>query len=170
MSETFANLDDDPRRLAVGLWVRRGVLALLAVVVLAALLNRFGQRPMESTARVPAATVRLTAPETVRGGLFFQSRLDIRAVSAIDHPRLVLEDGWLEGMQVNSIEPDPSQQASRNGTVVLEYDPVQAGQRLVVWLQFQANPASSGRRSYYLELDDGSVALARIDRTITVFP
>jgi hypothetical protein len=170
MPGTFANLDDDPRRLAVGLWVRRAVLALLGVVVLAALLNRFGQRPAESTARVPVATVRLTAPETVRGGLFFQSRLDVRAAAAIDHPRLVLENGWLEGMQVNSIEPAPVGETTRDGRVVLSYDALQRGDVMRVWLQFEVNPTNVGRRSYAVALDDAERTIARVDRTITVLP
>ena len=108
MTGTFAKLDTDPRPVAVGLWVRRAVMALLAVVVVAALANRFGQRATKSTARVPAATMRVTSPETVRGGLFFQSLLEVRAARAIDHPRFVLDRGWVEGMPVNSIER-PSQ-------------------------------------------------------------
>jgi hypothetical protein len=171
MSEfPFADLAARHPGVMVGLWARRVLMALLALISLAALLNVFGQRTSDDTATVPAARLKLSAPTKVRGGLLFQSRVEIRALRTIGKPRLVLADGWLEGMQVGSIEPDPSQQASRNGRVVLEYDPVQAGQRLVVWLQFQANPASSGRRSYDLELDDGPVALARINRKITIFP
>jgi hypothetical protein len=170
MSRTFANLEDDPRHLAAGLWVRRALLALLAIVVLAALLNRFGQRPAESTARVPAATMRLTAPKTVRGGLFFQSRLDVRAAAAIDHPRLVLENGWLEGMQVNSIEPAPVGETTRDGRVVLSYDALEPGDVMRVWLQFEVNPTNVGRRSYAIALDDAERPIARLDHTITVLP
>jgi uncharacterized membrane protein YcaP (DUF421 family) len=38
-----------------------------------------------------------------------------RALRAIDHPRLVLDQGWLEGMQFSSAEPAP---------VTLEGEPV----------------------------------------------
>jgi hypothetical protein len=153
-----------------GLWARRTLMALFAAVAVAALLDVFGQATSDSTAAGPAAQLRLRAPERVRGGLLFQSRVEIHALRTIGKPRLVLADGWLEGMQINSISPDPTQQASRNGRVVLEWDPVRARQRLIVWLQFQADPASAGRRRYDLVLDDGPVALARISRTITVLP
>ncbi|MGG7378411.1 hypothetical protein ACQ7B2_06505, partial [Escherichia coli] len=79
MSDFFAKLEREPSGVRVGLWVRRGILTVLGVVVLLALLNGYGQRPADSVARVPAATMRLSAPERVRGGLFFQSRLDITA-------------------------------------------------------------------------------------------
>jgi hypothetical protein len=70
----------------------------------------------------------LRAPALEEGHtLFFQSRLDIRA-APIDHPRIVLAPGWVEGMQVNSIEPAPVGEASRGGRVVLSYDALEAGE------------------------------------------
>jgi hypothetical protein len=170
MADTYANLTQEPRGSVSGLWVRRAVLALLGLVVLAAVLNRFGQRPAETTARAAAATVTLSAPERVRGGLFFQSRLDIRAARAIDHPRIVLDAGWVEGMQVNSIEPAPVGEASRDGRVVLSYDALEAGDLLRVWLQFEVNPTNVGRRSYGVELDDSERPVARLARSITALP
>jgi hypothetical protein len=170
MSQTFADLEDNPRDITVGLWARRAVLTLLGLLVLAALANRIGQRPADHVVRTPAATMRLTAPKRVRGGLFFQSRVDIRAGQAIDHPRLVLDRGWVEGMQVNSIEPAPVGEASRNGRVVLSYDALQAGDVLVVWLQFEVNPTNVGRRPYGIALNDAEQPVARLDRNITVLP
>jgi hypothetical protein len=114
--------------------------------------------------------MRLSAPETVRGGLFFQSRLDVRATRAIDHPRVVLAPGWLEGMQVNSIEPAPVGEASRNGRVVLSYDALEPGDVLRVWFQFEVNPTNVGHRSYAIELDDSERPIARLTPSITVLP
>ena len=77
----------------------------------------------------------------------------------IAHPRLVLDEGWVEGMQFNSIEPAPVSEASRDGRVVLSYD--------------RSRPATScrldavrgqpdQRRSppYGLELDDAEQPVA----------
>jgi hypothetical protein len=170
MSDAFADLERDSRGIAVGLWTRRAVVTLLGVVVAAALLNRFGQKPTDSAARAPQATMTLTAPAAVRGGLFFQSRLDVRAAQAIDHPRIVLADGWLEGMQVNSIEPAPVGEASRDGRVVLSYDALKPGDHLRIWFQFEVNPTNVGHRSYAVELDDAERPVTRIAREITVLP
>jgi hypothetical protein len=170
MSDTFATLDREPSGIIAGLWVRRAILTGLGLLVLVALLNQYGQRPSTSVARVPAATVRLSAPEHIRGGLFFQSRLEIRAAQAIDHPRIVLANGWVEGMQVNSIEPAPVGEASRHGRVVLSYDALKPGDLLRVWLQFEVNPTNVGRRSYAVELDDAERPVARLAPTITVLP
>jgi hypothetical protein len=160
----------DPRGLTVGLWARRVVMAVFAAIAALGLLNVFGQGTTQTVARTPAAVVRVTAPPAVRGGLFFQSRVEIRAVRALEHPRLVLDEGWVEGMQFNSTEPAPVSEASRDGRVVLSYDRVDAGERLVVWMQFEVDPTSVGHRSYGLELDDADTKVAAIHRTITVFP
>src|SRR5690242_1012942 len=119
VSELFSRISD--RGLALGLWTRRAFVALFVLVGLLALLNVFGQRASSSQALAPAARMTLRAPETVRGGLLFQSRIDIRALRPIQNPRLVFDDGWLEEMQVNSIEPAPQSESSRNGRLVLSY-------------------------------------------------
>ena len=160
----------DPRGELVGRWARRAVLTIFAAIAVRGLLDVFGQGTTQTAATTPAAVLRLTAPSAVRGGLFFQSRVEIRASRAIAHPRLVLDEGWVEGMQFNSTEPAPVSEASRDGRVVLSYDGLDAGRRLVVWMQFEVNPTNVGHRSYGLELDDADTKIAAIDRHITVFP
>src|SRR3954468_16938017 len=98
MSEFFAGLSPDLRSTSVGLWVRRAVLSLFAVIVVLALLDVFGQGTSDSVAPGPAATVRVVAPDTLRGGLLFQTRVEIRVLRDIELPRIVLDRGWLEGM------------------------------------------------------------------------
>jgi hypothetical protein len=160
----------EPRSEIVGLWARRAVLVIFAIVSVLGLLDVFGQGTTQTVASTPAAVLRVIAPKAVRGGLFFQSRVEIRAVRAIAHPRLVLDEGWVEGMQFNSTEPAPVSEASRDGRVVLSYDGIDAGERLVVWMQFEVNPTSAGHRPYGLELDDAESPVAAVHRSITVFP
>jgi hypothetical protein len=168
--DLFSYVPEDNHRLGVGLWTRRLVTALFALTAAAALRGLFGQRARDSIAAGPAARVHLAAPETVRGGLFFQSRLEIRALTAIEHPRLVLADGWFEGMQVNSIEPAAESETSRDGRVVLSYGALEPGDVLRVWLQFQVEPTTVGTRDYSVELDDEDRLLVRVPRTIRVLP
>jgi hypothetical protein len=172
VTRLFADVaaDPDPRGQVIGLWTRRAVMTMFAVIALLGLLDVFGQGTTQTTASTPAAVLRLDAPEAVRGGLFFQSRVEIRAARTIEHPRLVLDEGWVEGMQVNSIEPNPVSEASRDGRVVLSYDAIDAGERLVVWLQFEANPTNTGHRPYGLELDDGETKVAALHRELRIFP
>lgn len=94
------------RGVVVGLWVRRAFIALFAAFALLGLLNVFGQRTSPSTAQAAGATLRVTAPRTVRGGLFFQSRVEIRARRALEHPRLVLDELGAEARlaQIGSLD------------------------------------------------------------------
>jgi hypothetical protein len=168
--DLFRDVPEDNHRLGVGLWTRRALVALFTLTAAAALWGVLGQRARESRASGPAATLRLSAPTTVRGGLLFQSRIEIRALTAIEHPRLVLDDGWLEGMQLNTLEPAPESESSRDGRLVLSYGALEPGDLLRVWLHFQVEPTLIGSRPYDVELDDENRPLARIARTITVLP
>jgi hypothetical protein len=151
-------------------WIRRAGLLVLVAIVTLALLNRFGQQPSSTASAGPGASMRLSAPKTIRGGLMWQARLTIDARQALQHPRIVLDPGWLEQMQVNTIEPNPVQESSRHGPVVLSYDQLAAGDRLVVWLQFQANPTAFGRHRLGVELDDADQRVAALHPTLTVLP
>ena len=166
----FSELEIDRAGQDRGLWARRAVIALFCVIAVLALTDRFGQRASESQAASPAARMTL-APETVRGGLFFQSRVEIRALRAIAAPRLVLDHGWVEGMQVNSIEPAPASEASRDGRARAQLRRARRPATVLrVWLQFEVDPTNVGRRPYGIELDDEHAPLARVARTITVLP
>ena len=172
MTRLFSDLAaaPEPRGAKIGLWGRRAVIAAFAAFAVLGLFDVFGQGATATTARTPAAIVRVTAPSAVRGGLFVQSRVEIRALRTLQHPRLVLDEGWVEGMQFNSTEPAPVSEASRDGRVVLSYDRIDAGERLVVWMQFEVNPTNVGHRPYGLELDDADTQVAAVHRWMTVFP
>src|SRR5262245_48135163 len=94
-------------------WARRALLALLVAALVAALLGAVGQRSSTSRATTPAARLEVRMPEIVRGGLLFQSRIEVTALREITHPRLVLDEGFREGLQINTISPGPATETSR---------------------------------------------------------
>jgi hypothetical protein len=73
-------------------------------------------------------------------------------------------------MSVNSIEPTPSNQTTQNGSVVLSYGKLPAGQTLVTWIYFQVNPTNVGKRREDVVLEDGNTPIARVHRSMTIFP
>jgi hypothetical protein len=172
MTDLFRRIADQPesRALTQGLWIRRAVMALLGVVVILALLDTFGQRGSTSRAESPAATLKLGMPSAVRGGLFFQAKVQIAAHTDVQHPRLVLGSGWTEGLQVNTIEPAAQTESSRDGRLVLAYEQLSAGDTATIWFQFQVVPTQTGRRDFTIELDDAEQPLTRVVRHLTVFP
>jgi hypothetical protein len=152
-------------------WARRVVMTLLAAVSVLALANVFGQDPHTSAARSGAATLEVHAPTALRGGLFYQGRIEVTAYRRIDHPRLVLGPGWTEQMQINTIEPAPTSETSDARSLRLEYDRLSPGQHLTVWLQLEVNPAnSSGRLDQSVTLLDGTRSVAGVRRRLTVWP
>jgi hypothetical protein len=151
-------------------WVRgAGLLVLLALVV-AALLNLFGQRTTSSTADGPGASLEVNAPKRARGGVIFQARFEVRAAREVRQPLIVLDRGWFDGLTQNTSQPAPAEERTDNGRVVLEYDTIPAGRRLSVWLQYQVNPTHVGRTDQDVELWDGTSRVAHVDHSLTVFP
>ena len=96
-------------------------MGVFTAVAALALWGFIGQRDSRSVAEAGGVRMVLEAPEKVRGGLYFQSTVEITTQAAIESPRLVLDEGWFEGMQVNSIEPAAESEVSRDGRVVLTY-------------------------------------------------
>lgn len=173
MADLPEHLDSARHRDAAGraeIVARRVVFALLTALAIAALLTAFGQSPQHSVAAGERAELDVSAPSRLRGGLFFQGRFTIEARGAVENATLVLAQGWLESMHINTIEPAPTEEASRDGSLALSFGPLAAGDRFVVYMQFQVNPTNVGRRSADVELYDGDELLVRTDRAITVFP
>lgn len=152
------------------LWVRRGLLGLLALFILAALLNVFGQQPTTYRASAPEATLEVSVPHAIRGGLLWQSRFTVTATEELKHATLVLGEGWLENNTVNTIEPAPLGEGSRNGSLTLDLGHIPKGQRHVLYMQFQTNPTNVGRHRADVQLEDGERLLLSLHRTLTVLP
>ena len=174
MAELPGRLSAEHDRDLVGrdrdVWVRRLLLGLLAAFAVAALLNVFGQRTATTSVHGAAASLSVNAPERLRGGLIFQGRFDIQAEQAIEHPKLVLSSGWLEAMTLNTTEPEPLDESSRDGGLELAFGPLAAGDGLTVRTEWQVNPTTVGSRTQDVALYDGKRELASVDRSMTVFP
>ena len=62
---------------AIERWVRRIVLAVLLGLIVVALANVFGQRPSTDEVVASAATLQVTGPHAIRGGLLYEAGLEI---------------------------------------------------------------------------------------------
>ncbi len=151
-------------------WIRRALLLGVAVLPLLALANVFGQRPATSRAASTAAVLSVYSPDRVRGGLLYTARFHVTARRELRKALLVLDPGWVEGMQVNSVNPQPVDEGSRDGRIVLDLGHIAAGHSVITFIEFQVNPTNLGRRSQNVELDDGNRVLFVVHRTITVLP
>jgi hypothetical protein len=71
---------------------------------------------------------------------------------------------------MNTIEPSPIAEGSRDGNLLLTLGHVPAGQVYRLFMQLQVNPTNVGRRAADVTLYDGATTLVHLDRTITVYP
>jgi hypothetical protein len=149
---------------------RRAGIGLLTLFLLAGAVNLFGQRPQSSRATVGAASLKVYAPKRVRGGLYFEARFTIDAHEDLEKATLVLDSGWLEGITINTIEPSPVGEASRDGKLALELGHIPARETYLLFLQLQVNPTNVGHRDQNVALYDGDTRLVTVNRTVTIFP
>jgi hypothetical protein len=152
------------------IWYRRSAIIVLSLFLLLGLLNVFGQRPHIRTVAHPRATLDLYTTDHLRGGLLYEARFTITAHKDVKDAFLQLSPGWSEGQTMNTIEPSPIGESSRNGDLVFELGHIPAGEKYRFWIQFQVNPTNVGRRTADVTLYDGGTKLAHIERTITVYP
>jgi hypothetical protein len=151
-------------------WIRWVFVGALGGLALVALLGVFGQRPKSVAAVTPDAILRVRAPDAIRGGLLFQGRFEVAATNPIRRPVLILGAGWLDNLTINTIVPEPIRATSVEKGLALEYAPMPAGRMLTVYLQFQVDPTTVGRRRQDVVLRDGRRELTAVRRTVTVFP
>lgn len=150
--------------------MRRVAVGAIASFLALGLLNLFGQRPSTTTAESDAARLEVFAPERVRGGLYYEARFRIDALRELEEATLVLDSGWAEGITINTVEPSPLGEASRDGSLAFELGRIPAGQKHLFFLHLQVNPTNVGHRPQNVRLYDGDELLSTIDRTITIFP
>jgi hypothetical protein len=152
-------------------WVRRGLMGLVAVIPIVALFNVFGQRPDSKTLVSPVASLKVYAPSKLRGGVFFEARFHITARQDIKDAFLVLGTGWAEGMSINTIEPSPTNETSDNGKLSFELGKIPAGQSYIQYMQFQVNATNVAfGRPQTVELRDGKTTLLSYKRRVWVYP
>jgi hypothetical protein len=151
-------------------WIRRALLGLLAVLLVLALLNQFGQRPTTSSASSAQAKLQVYATERARSGVVYAARFRIDAIRALDDATLVLWPGWAEQYTVNGLAPQPLTEGSDDGKLIFTFGHVPAGRHLTFWLSLQVNPTNLGHRTQRVQLYDGKRLLATVNRSITIFP
>jgi hypothetical protein len=152
-------------------WFRRGLLLLVSLIPVLALFNVFGQRPGTATARTASARVEVYAPTRLRGGLLYEGRIRVTAVRELKKATLVLDPGWAEGMSMNTIEPSPLSEGSRDGQLLFGLGHIPVGHSWLLFMQFQVNPTNvAWRRQANVALFDGGTHILTIKRKVTVYP
>lgn len=151
--------------------VRYALLAPIAALVVLGLFGVFGQRPEKLYAESARAKLEVYAPPALRGGLLYQGRFTIYARKALKNAQLELSPAWPEGMQINTIEPSPVGEGSRDGNLLLTLGHVPKGDVYRLFVGFQVNPTNvAWRRHADVRLYDDAKLLITVHRRISVYP
>jgi len=150
--------------------VRQVLVGLIAAILVLGLFNVFGQRVTVNDGESSAARLEVSAPTRLRGGLFFQARFRVVAIDELESATLVLDPDWVEDITLNTVEPSPVGEASRDGRIALELGRIPAGDEYRLYLHFQVNPTALGTRSQSVDLYDGERKLISLDRDALVWP
>jgi hypothetical protein len=154
----------------VGPWPSRIGLALLGAIVIAALLDVFGQRPQTTTATTAAARLQIYAPSHVRGGLMYTARFRIDARRDIGRAVLVLAPGWADQYTFNGAAPQPVSESSADGKLSLTLGKIPRGRHYTLFVSLQVNPTNVGDHEQTVWLYDGNKALLTVHRDILIWP
>jgi hypothetical protein len=116
------------------------------------------------------ARIAAEAPRVLRSGEFFERRLHVQAIQAIDELSISFAAPLLKQQTINSMLPEPDGQHSLNGGYSMDYGRVEAGESLLVQIDLQTNADASGVRHGDIVLRDGEVELARLPSQLMILP
>jgi hypothetical protein len=150
-------------------WPRRVGLTFIAVMCGLALANTFGQQPVVTTMSASAASMTVDSPERLRGGLVFTSEITVAAHSDVHDAQILLSPGWWQGMTLNAVAPQASNESSDQRGVTFDYGELKPGDTLHIWISWQTNPTTVGTRDQDVVLSDGSQPIVTMRRSFTVF-
>jgi hypothetical protein len=159
-----------PGSLSFEIWFRRVALLFLLGIVAAGLANVFGQDSSVDLTTAPAASLEVDAPAAARSGVIYQAKLTVASRRELKRPTVALDEGWFDGLTINSVNPEPVEWSQTNGRNVLSFGRIPAGSMFVVRLEYQVNPTTFGRREQGVVLADRGVAVAAVSRALTIYP
>src|SRR3546814_18107383 len=139
--------------------------------MLAALFNLFGGGPVPTRqVSTPDAVLKVSTPEIIRNGEFFETLVIIEARRPIFEPVLSVSSSLWREVSINFMAPAASAEDFKDGAFSFIYGAKKTGDRLLVTVDGQINPALLGEFSGQLPVSDGDRPSAAPPRKILVQP
>ena len=144
---------------------------ILAGIMITALSGVLGGKTNKKVS-VDAAAVRLEAslPETLRNGEMFDTEIVLAAKRDIASPTIAISSSYWHNVTINSVFPEPSEQAFRNGAFRFEFDEMKRNDVLRMKIAGQVNPTLLGGNSGTIAILDGERVLAAMPVKLEVLP
>jgi hypothetical protein len=146
---------ESSRQDVVGLWGRRGFLALMALVLVAALVGLLGVRSTTTAASAQGWTLQLKYAAIARAGW------DVPFTATVEHPggfgkqvTLALTGTYLDIYETQGFNPDPSEATRDGDTLYLTFDAPTEGDTFRVTYDAYIQPSSQQGRTGTLSVVD----------------
>jgi hypothetical protein len=155
--------DPDVGRRAV--WIRRGFIALLGLVVLAGLLHLLGVKSRTVDARSRDGTISLSVhyAQIARAGLDVPFRITVQRSDGFDQDVTIAVDSeYLDLFDRNSIDPEPKSATATADAVIWQFEPP-PGDTLEISVDMQVQGGRHwGRTGTVALLDDSGSTLLQV--------
>lgn len=145
-------------------------LLVLGLVVGSGALGLLGSPTVERRAEGEAATLAVSAPETIRNGEVFEARIDVVARRPIGKLVLGVSPSLWRDTTVNSMVPAPAEETHEGDLFRFTYAALPAGRHFEVKVALQINPSLSGRNEGRIVVLDGERPLVELPRTTRILP
>jgi hypothetical protein len=116
------------------------------------------------------ATLRVHAPETIRNGEIFETRITVEAGEAIDELVIGVDQALWEDMTVNTMIPAAGEELSEDGEFRFTFGPIEAGTTFELKVDLQVNPDILFGNEGSVTLYEGDEELAAVDLAVSVLP
>lgn len=158
--------------LVVGMWLRRGALVLLAVVVVVALFGLLGVHTRTVTASGKGLTLTVQYAGIARPGLDVPFRVTV--ASQVELPSQItvaVSREYLAMFETQGFHPEPSESTSHGDDVLLTFDIPDGQTTLVVDYDAYVQPSTQrGEDAQIQVLDDDLVPQIAVSFRTSLFP
>jgi hypothetical protein len=144
------------------------VLGALLLAALTGLLG--GSRPERTVATAPAAELALTAPRTLRSGVFFEMIVEATARRDMADAVIAIDAAAWHDLTINTQVPAAESEEAKDGRFRFHFGALKAGERLTMKVDGQVNPSLMFGTRGQVALLDGEVPLATLPLRLTVLP
>lgn len=155
------------------LWLRRGFLALLALVLVGALFGAAGDRTERTTATSEDGrwTLSLLHASLARAGLDVPWEVTVTREGGFEGPVVLGVTGsYFDLYETQGFRPEPAASYRDGETLFLEFDPPPSGDTMVVAYDAYIQPASQQGTGGTVAVRSGDEVLVSLDFTTDLLP
>jgi hypothetical protein len=129
-----------------------------------------GQSHPSRSVESPAVRLTLNSPETLRNGMFFETRLLIEPRQPIGEVVLALSPDLWRDITINSGIPAAEKEEYADGMIRMSFGPGEPGKPIAIKFDGQVNPPLVGRSRGEVAVYDGDRRLLALPWTLRVLP